>query len=171
MVSLTNLLEMDVAESKALSLLVRLEYRGKLKTKAASIISNTYRYKTAKRQGETDKKRKSIRKLKRHINSFIGISRKAKRSYEVTNIYEVMGSYFDYIKEELQQIKLNQDSIENKLRMTRKSKEITKNSLEKKEISFAEDEFKIHESNESFDSLSNQEIELNSAKKLIKSKI
>lgn len=170
-VSLTNLLEMDVAESKALSLLIRLQYRGKLKTEAVSIISNTYRYKLAKRHGEIDKKKKSIRKLKRHINSFVDISQKVKSSYEVTNIYEVMGNYFDYIKEELQQIKENQDSIENKLGLTIKSKELKKISLEKNEICFIGDKFHFDESNKSFDLLSNNDIELNSAKKFVKSNI
>ena len=68
---------MDVAENKALNLLIRLEQRTYLKREAAHILTSVYKYKKMKKNGKlTEKTHQAfISKLRRHINSFKKISR------------------------------------------------------------------------------------------------
>lgn len=76
-VSVSDILEMDVAEGKALNLMVRLEQRTYLKREAAFILTSVYRYKKMKKKGNmtSEVHHKFISKLKRHINEFKKISR------------------------------------------------------------------------------------------------
>lgn len=76
-VSVSDILEMDVAENKALNLIIRLEQRKYLKQEAANILTAVYKYKKTKKQGLLTEKthQKFTSKLRRHINSFKKISR------------------------------------------------------------------------------------------------
>lgn len=76
-VSVSDILEMDVAENKALNLMVRLEQRTYLKKEAAFILTSVYRYKKMKKKGNltSDGHHHFISKLRRHMNSFKKISR------------------------------------------------------------------------------------------------
>ena len=71
-VTLSNILEMDGAESKSMSLLMRLDYRKKLKKEAAYIMTGMSKIKMRKKFMEANRiqQKRYLIKLKQHLNRF-----------------------------------------------------------------------------------------------------
>lgn len=76
-VAIGNLLLLDSAENKALSLIIRLEKRKSAREAAASVISTTYRLRLGVKQKKITKKFKNdhLIKIKRHLSQLKKLNR------------------------------------------------------------------------------------------------
>lgn len=76
-VSVSDILEMDMAENKALNLIIRLEQRKNLKKKAAFLLTSVYKYKKMKKSGLLNQERHQtfISNFRQYLNGFKKIFR------------------------------------------------------------------------------------------------
>lgn len=126
-VVLTNALNMDASESRALIVLNRLEAKKIVKEKAVNLIGASYRkhrlvvkYESEKDEMERERIARSIGSLDIKLSAFSKefqlVNRQIRSMYELDNVYEEMTRQFEFINDEVGFLTDNQASTINCLK-------------------------------------------------------
>ncbi|KRX03768.1 hypothetical protein PPERSA_04276 [Pseudocohnilembus persalinus] len=118
-VVLTNTLEMDSSEKRALNVIQRLETRKDLREKAAKLLTGiaTYNFLERKRKknGTLQLTVKYLRNkainIKKYTDEFRTVNRKMKNLYDKDNLYEEFTRQFDFVRDDIRNLSDSQDKL------------------------------------------------------------